>query len=105
MSAADLHSEKSRSDFEVALVFSTKYEPAHPLLEHWHLWQEWKARFFDYHRDVPPTAAAQILGGELVYTETRNGQWVGVIEMEQIVDANNQWRTGVLTRHIPRPPQ
>jgi hypothetical protein len=105
MSAADLHSEKSRSDFEVALVFSTKYEPAHPLLEHWRLWQEWKARFFDYHRDVPPAAAAQILGGELVYTKTRNGQWVGVIEMEQIVDANNQWRTGVLTRHIPCPPQ
>jgi hypothetical protein len=105
MSAADLHSEKSRSDFEVALVFSTKYEPAHPLLEHWRLWQEWKARFFDYHRDVPPAAAAQILGGELVYTKTRNGQWVGVIEMEQIVDANNQWRTGVLTRHFPCPPQ
>ena len=106
MSAADLHSEKSRSDFEVALVFSTKYEPAHPLLEHWRLWQEWKARFFDYHRDVPPAAAAQILGGELVYTETRNGQWVGVIEMKRIVDAKNQWwRTGVLARHIPGPSQ
>jgi hypothetical protein len=85
MSAADL-----RSDFEVALVFSTKYEPVHPLLEHWRLWQGWKARFFDYHRDVPPAVAAQILGGNLVYTETRNGQWVGVIEMERIIDAKNQ---------------
>jgi hypothetical protein len=83
--AADL-----RSDFEVALVFSTKYEPAHPLLERWHLWQEWKARFFGYHRDVPPAAAAQILGGNLVYTETRNGQWVGVIEMEQIREARSE---------------
>jgi hypothetical protein len=54
------------------------------------LWQEWKARFFDYHRDVPPAAAAQILGGNLVYTETRNGQWIGVIEMERMVDAQNQ---------------
>ena len=79
----------ARADFEVALVFSTKYEPAHPLLEHWRLWQEWKTRFFDYHRDVPPAAAAQILGGNLVYTETRNGQWIGVIEMERIVDARN----------------
>ena len=52
-----------RSDFEVALVFSTKYEPAHPLLENWRLWQEWKTRFFGYHRDMPPAAAAQILGG------------------------------------------
>jgi dolichyl-phosphate-mannose-protein mannosyltransferase len=82
MSAADF-----RTDFEVALVFSTKYEPVHPLLEHWRLWQEWKARFFDYHRDVPLAAAAQILGGNLVYTETRNGQWIGVIEMERDVEA------------------
>jgi len=82
MAAADL-----RSKFEVALVFSTKYEPAHPLLEKWYLWQEWKSRFFGFHRDVPPAAAAQILGGTLVYNQHRNGQWVGVIEMNQIVDA------------------
>ena len=72
-------------DFEVALVFSTKYEPAHSLLENWRLWQAWKTRFFGYHRDVPPAAAAQILGGTLVYTETRNGQWIGVIEMAKSV--------------------
>ncbi len=90
MSAADLHSSGAGPDFEVALVFSTKYEPAHPLLEHWRSWQEWKTRFFDYHRDVPPAAAAQILGGNLVYTETRHGQWISVIEMERIVDAENQ---------------
>ncbi|SRR5712692_10056654 len=82
MSAADL-----RSSFDVALVFSTKYEPPHPLLERWRLWPEWKTRFFGYHRDVPPAAAAQILGGQLVYTETRNGQWVGVIEIEQVMEA------------------
>jgi hypothetical protein len=89
MSAADLRSGEAGSDFEVALVFSTKYEPPHPLLEHWRLWQQWKARYFDYHRDVPPAAAAQILGGNLIYTETRNGQWIGVIEMERLVDARN----------------
>lgn len=82
MSAADV-----RSQFDVAMVFSTKYEPTHPLLEHWHLWEEWKTRFFGYHRDVPPAAAAQILGGSLVYAESRNGQWIGVVELEQIVDA------------------
>jgi hypothetical protein len=82
VAAADL-----RSNFEVALVFSTKCEPVHPLLERWPLWQEWKTRFFGYHRDVPAAAAAQILGGTLVYTETRNGQWIGVIEMDQLVDA------------------
>jgi hypothetical protein len=89
MSAADLHASGAGPDFAVALVFSTKYEPPHPLLEHWRSWQEWKTRFFDYHRDVPPAAAAQILGGDLVYTETRHGQWISVIEMERIVDAEN----------------
>jgi hypothetical protein len=82
MSAAD-----ARSNFDVALVFSTKYEPAHSLFERWNNWQRWKAKYFGYHRDVPPEAAAQILGGQLVYSESRQGQWVGVIEMQQVYDA------------------
>ena len=82
MSAAE-----QRSNFEVALVFSTKYEPRHPLLADWRSWQRIKKEYFGYYRDVPPAAAAQILGGHLVYTEFRNGQWVGVIEMDQVQEA------------------
>jgi Dolichyl-phosphate-mannose-protein mannosyltransferase len=82
MSASDLH-----SDFDVALVFSTKYEPPHPWFERWRQWQEWKTQFFGYHRDAPPAAAAQILRGRIVYSEARNGQWVAVIEPEQIEEA------------------
>jgi hypothetical protein len=85
LSAADL-----RAGFDVALVFSTKYEPPHPFLERWRQWQEWKTRFFGYHRDVPPAAAAQILGGRLVYSEKRNGQWAAVIEIEQVIEARKQ---------------
>jgi hypothetical protein len=84
MSAAD-----ARSHFDVALVFSTKYEPVRPLLDRWRTWQRWKTQFFGYHRDVPPEAAAQILGGQLIYSESRQGQWVGVIEMQQVYDARN----------------
>jgi hypothetical protein len=80
IAAADL-----RSNYDVALVFSTKYEPPHPWFERWQTWQKWKAEFFGYHRDVPPAAAAQILGGRLVYEDQRSGQWVGVIELEQNV--------------------
>ncbi len=76
-----------RPRFDVALVFSTKYEPPHPLLERWETWQRWKTEFFGYHRDVPPAAAAQILGGQLVYEEHRPGQWVAVIELAQIAEA------------------
>ncbi len=78
LSAADY-----RSHFEVALVFSTKYEPAHPLLERWKAWENLKRRFFGFHLDLPPAAAAQILGGRIVFSEERKGQWVAVIEMEQ----------------------
>jgi hypothetical protein len=79
----------ARSAFEVALVFSTKYEPPHPWLEHWPAWQQWKTRFFGYHRDLSPAAAAEILGGKLVHMETRVGQWAAVVEIEHIVEAED----------------
>jgi hypothetical protein len=78
LSAADF-----RSHFEVALVFSTKYEPVHPLLDRWQKWADLKRRFFGFHRDLPPAAVARILGGRIVFSEERKGQWVAVIEMEQ----------------------
>jgi hypothetical protein len=78
LSAADF-----RSHFEVALVFSTKYEPAHPILDCWKTWEEMKSRFFGFHRDLPPAAIAQILGGRIVFSGERKGQWIAVIEMER----------------------
>jgi hypothetical protein len=87
ISAADF-----RQNFDVALVFSTKYEPAHPLLDRWQAWAELKHRFFGYERDLPTAAAAQILGGKVVYSEQRDGQRIAVIEIEkpQVFDAKNQ---------------
>jgi hypothetical protein len=86
VSAADF-----RSNFDVALVFSTKYEPAHPLLERWETWTRMKQEFFGYVRDLPAAAAARILGGRIVFTEERKGQRVAVIEMEknEFVNARN----------------
>jgi len=82
MSAAEF-----RSQFDVALVFSTKYEPPDSWFERCRLWQRWKTEFFGYHRDLPPAAAAQLLGGTLVYSDRRDGQWVGLIEMQQVQEA------------------
>jgi 4-amino-4-deoxy-L-arabinose transferase-like glycosyltransferase len=82
MSAAEF-----RPQFDVAFVFSTKYEPPHPWFEHWRLWQRWKTEFFGYHRDIPPAAAARLLGGTLVYSDRRDGQWVGVIDLQQVQEA------------------
>ncbi len=77
-----LSAAEFRSHFKVALVFSTKYEPPHPLLERWKSWEGLKRKFFGFHRDLPPAAAAQILGGRVVYSQERKRQWVAVIEME-----------------------
>jgi hypothetical protein len=97
LSAADF-----RQNFEAALVFSTKYEPEMSLIDRWSAamgqrwlgekWFDIKRRFFGYHRDLPPAATAQILGGRIVFSEEHKGQWVAVIEMERepILDATNR---------------
>jgi len=78
LSAAEL-----RSDYEVALVFSTKYEPGPALWDRWRWWTKMKTRFFGFHRDLPPPAVAQILAGRIVFSEQRKGQWIAVIEIDQ----------------------
>lgn len=85
-SAADVHSD-ARARFDVALVFSTKYQPPPNIFDRWHLWQVWKARYFGFHRDLTPEAAASVLGGNLVYVKYQHGQWVGVVEMVKIEEA------------------
>lgn len=79
--AGQLIAVADQRGFEVALVFSTKYEPQHSWFQKWRTWTKWKTEFFGYHRDVPPAAAAQMLGGKLAYEERRPGQWVAIIEM------------------------
>ena len=78
---------EARSSFDVALVFSTTYVPPHPFFEGWLRWQEWKTRFFGYHRDLPPAAVAEIIGGRVVFVEHRAAQWIAIIEIERAVNA------------------
>jgi hypothetical protein len=70
---------KAIRQFDVALVFSTKYQPPHPLFENWNTWQRIKERFFGYHRDLPPEEIAERLGGTIAYQTERDGQWIAVI--------------------------
>jgi Dolichyl-phosphate-mannose-protein mannosyltransferase len=81
LSAAD-----ASSRFDVALVFSTKYQPR-TIFDRWRRWQEWKEHYFGFHSDLPPEAAASVIGGKLMFVERRRGQWVGIIEMEKIEEA------------------
>jgi hypothetical protein len=87
---------RQREAFDVAFVFSTKYEPPHNFLNHprWpilaRLWQRWEyiqERYFDYHRDLPPEVIAQILGGRIVWQRSSGGEWAAVIELDKIRNA------------------
>jgi hypothetical protein len=70
---------RARDRFDVALVFSTKYQPEHALFENWDAWQRVKEKFFGYHRDLLPEDIAQRFGGKIAFHKERNGQWIAVI--------------------------
>jgi len=74
---------RARDRFDVALVFSTKYQPPHALLENWDAWRRIKEKFFGYHRDLRPEETAQRLGGTITYDKELNGQWISIIALEQ----------------------
>jgi hypothetical protein len=73
--------------FDVALVFSTKYEPPHPLFQNWEAWQRLKEKFFGYHRDLRPEDIARQIGGAIVFHAVRDGQWAAVIALQKAENA------------------
>jgi hypothetical protein len=70
-----------RGRYQAALLFSTKYEGGTWFRSE--LWNRLNQKFFDYHQDVPPDAAAEILGGRIVFLARERAEWVAVVEMEQ----------------------
>ncbi len=47
-------------------------------------------RFFDYHEDVRPQRAADLLGGRRMMYRNRNNEWVALIAIEKIENASAQ---------------
>jgi hypothetical protein len=76
-----------REAYEVALVFSTKYEPRISMFQRLPFWQRIQERYFDYHRDLPPGAAADILQGKIVWQQRRGRQWIAIIAVEHVENA------------------
>jgi hypothetical protein len=69
-----------RSNYQVALVFSTKYnQPT------WfgHKLDAMTTRYFDYHNDLPPEVLANVLGAKIVFLGRKKAEWVAVLEMEE----------------------
>jgi hypothetical protein len=61
--------------FDYVLIFSSKYDPPYQI-RGW--WERILTRYFDYHRDLPPQAAAELLGSRIIYEEHRGGEWVAI---------------------------
>ena len=77
--------QQSASPYDVALLFSTKYETPRRL--RWEWWERQQQRFFDFHEDLPPELAARMLGGQIVFSEQRAGEWIAVVDMRRTQNA------------------
>ncbi len=75
-----LRARTLKSKYRVAYLFSTKYEGSGWF--HSEFWDRLNERYFDYHRDLSPESAAQLLGGKVVYLARNKAEWVEIIEME-----------------------
>jgi len=73
--------------YTVALVFSTKYDPAWPQLSLGRQSEALDERFFGLHHDLSPEEIARQLGGTLVWKGADQGQWVGLIRFDRVLDA------------------
>jgi Dolichyl-phosphate-mannose-protein mannosyltransferase len=73
---------KVRGQFDVALAFSTKYQPPHNPFDEWTAWQQIKEKYFGYHRDLSPEQIGQRLRGNVVFHKQENGLWVAVIALD-----------------------
>jgi hypothetical protein len=78
---------ETANTYDQAYLFSTKYEPRGGFLIRLPFWESLQRRYFDYHVDVPPGVAAEMLQGRIVYQQTRDGQWVAIFEMDRALNA------------------
>ena len=75
--------------YDAAFLFSTKQEPSASLLERWACWERMSRRFFGFHRDLPPEAAAEMLGGRIMWQRRKGQQWAAVVTFDRVENARN----------------
>ncbi|HXZ28537.1 MAG TPA: glycosyltransferase family 39 protein [Terriglobales bacterium] len=78
---------QARSQYDLALLFSTEYEPERDLLARFPAWERLQESLFDYHRDLPPDLAARFLGGQVILRARRGGEWITLVDMQHIESA------------------
>jgi 4-amino-4-deoxy-L-arabinose transferase-like glycosyltransferase len=75
-------------DYDTALIFSTKWAPPPGKIDLGHTNQPTDIKYFDFHLDLRPAAAAAILHGDVVWQASLRGEWVALLRFPRIVDAN-----------------
>ncbi len=78
---------KSPGEYDVVFLFTTKWQPPNPLWQSLPFGEALQKRFFDYHEDVSPERAAAVLGGRIVNYQNRNNEWVAIIAIERVENA------------------
>ena len=63
---------------------------AAPLPRRVFLGKRLQERFFDYHEDLSPQQAADILGGRVVDYLNRNNEWVGLVGNRESGERSNE---------------
>src|SRR5271154_6585899 len=73
----------SAQNFSVGFAFSTKYDPPRLMLDLGARNEALDTRFFDFHRDLAPSAIAHLLGGRIVWRDDRQGEWAAVLHFNR----------------------
>jgi 4-amino-4-deoxy-L-arabinose transferase-like glycosyltransferase len=73
--------------YDVALVFSTKWEPPANRINLGRHNESADTKYFDFHRDLSPAEVAALLHGDVVWQAHRKGEWAAVIHFPRIVEA------------------
>ena len=73
----------SAQDFSVGFAFSTKYDPPHLWMDLGRRNEAMDVRFFDFHRDLDPSAIAHLLDGRIVWRDERQGEWAAVMHFNR----------------------
>jgi 4-amino-4-deoxy-L-arabinose transferase-like glycosyltransferase len=73
--------------YDVALVFSTKWQPPPNRINLGQRNESADTKYFDFHRDLSPSEVATMLHGDVVWQAHRKGEWAAVIHFPRIVEA------------------
>lgn len=83
--------EKAAGDpgvYDTALIFSTKWEPPPGSVNLGKANESEDTKYFDFHHDLHPAAAAALLHGDVVWQAHRKGEWAAVLRFPRSINAS-----------------